>query len=168
MDYKTFRLVNQLSGRFLPIDILMIHISKKIRYFYIVILIFMWIKKGRYRLSAFNGICSASLSLIIYFLIKLFYFKPRPFMKHRVGILMPSKVNSSFPSKHTMLVFAVSTAIYIRQRILGVIMLIISSLTGLSRIWVGHHYPFDIIGSALIASVTSVLFNKVNRNDYVK
>ncbi len=167
MNDKAFRLINQLSGRVLPIDLLMIFLSNKVRYLFLFVLLLMWIRKGSYRFSAFNSVLSAGFSLIIYFIIKLFYFKPRPFIKHRVGILIPSKVDSTFPSKHTMLVFAISTAIYLRERILGLIMLIISGLTGISRIWVGHHYPFDIIGSAIIASVTSILFNKVNQNDYV-
>lgn len=161
MDFKVFRFINQLSGRVLPIDLLMIFISNKIRYLFLFVLILMWIRKGHYRLLALTSVFSAGLSLIIYFLIKLFYFRPRPFIKHRVGILIPSKVDSSFPSKHTMLVFAVSTVIYLRERVLGLIMLLLSGLTGLSRVWLGHHYPFDIIGSAIIASFTSVLFSKV-------
>lgn len=163
MGSKAFRFINQFSGRVLPIDLLMIFISNKIRYLFIFVLILMWIRKGHYRLLAITSIYSAGLSLIIYFLIKLFYFKPRPFINHRVGILIPSKVDSTFPSKHTMLVFAVSTAIYLQERMLGLVMLLLSGLTGLSRVWLGHHYPFDILGSAFIASMTSALINLIKR-----
>lgn len=168
MDYKVFRFLNQLSGRVLPIDFLMIFISNKIRYLFMFILLLLWIRKGHYRILAITSVFSAGLSLIIYFLIKLFYFKPRPFIKHRVGILIPSKVDSSFPSKHTMLVFAVSTAVFLRERVLGLIMLLLSGLTGLSRVWLGHHYPFDIIGSAFIACITSVLINFTKQEIYKK
>jgi len=160
MDYKAFRLINQFSGRCLPIDLLMIFISNKIRFVFIFVIICMWIKKGNYRISAYNGIFSAGVSFLFYIVIKLFYFRPRPFMKYRVGILIPSKLDSSFPSKHTLLVFAISTAIYLRQRLLGSIMLLLSGFTGLSRVWLGHHYPLDIIGSAAIASLTSFIINK--------
>ena len=85
-------------------------------------------------------------------------------MKHRVGILIPSKMDSTFPSKHTLLVFAISTSIFLYDRILGSIMWILSVLTGFSRIWVGHHYPSDIIGSAFIASMTSIMLEKISRS----
>ncbi|WML55828.1 phosphatase PAP2 family protein [Neobacillus sp. PS3-12] len=59
-----------------------------------------------------------------------------------------------------MLAFAVSTSIFLYDRVLGSIMWGISALTGFSRIWVGHHYPSDIIGSAFIASLTSIILDK--------
>ncbi|MDP1422191.1 undecaprenyl-diphosphatase, partial [Peribacillus simplex] len=31
------------------------------------------------------------------------------------------------------------------------------------RIWVGHHYPSDIIGSAFIATMTSIILDKIAR-----
>lgn len=84
-------------------------------------------------------------------------------MKRRVGILIPSKMNSSFPSKHTLLVFAISTSIFLYDRLLGSIMWGLSFLTGLSRIWVGHHYPSDIMGSAILGSLTSVIVHYFSR-----
>ncbi|MFO1445175.1 undecaprenyl-diphosphatase [Bacillus sp. Bva_UNVM-123] len=165
MDYKAFRFINQLSGHCRPLDLLMIFISNKIRYVFIFVIIFMWIKKSRYRILALNSIFSMGVSFFIYKIIKIFYFKPRPFMNRRVGILIPSKVDSSFPSKHTILVYAISTTIYLRNRLLGAIMLFLSSLTGFSRIWLGHHYPLDIIGSATIASITSYVINQIGFMD---
>jgi undecaprenyl-diphosphatase len=40
-------------------------------------------------------------------------------------------------------------------------MLGFSFLTGLSRIWVGHHYPSDIAGSAVLGSFTSAIIHKL-------
>ena len=110
------------------------------------------------------------ITLFIHTLIKLFYFKPRPFVNNRVGILIPSKMDSTFPSKHTLLVFAVSTSIFLYDRVLGSIMWVLSVLTGFSRIWVGHHYLSDIIGSAFIATMTSTIVDKISRsvNDFIR
>lgn len=41
-------------------------------------------------------------------------------------------------------------------------------LTGISRIWVGHHYPSDIIGSALLGSLTSMFVHKNSQENKVK
>jgi undecaprenyl-diphosphatase len=160
MDYRLFRAINLLSGRSAPIDWLMIFLSKKIRYVFIFVLIFMWFRNENYRKVSWNAIMSSGISLVLHTLIKIFYFKPRPFIKRRVGILIPSKIDSSFPSKHTLLAFAVSTSILLYDRVLGSIMWVLSVLTGFSRIWLGHHYPSDIIGSALIATMTSMMVGK--------
>lgn len=160
MDEKAFNIINLLSGRCSPIDWLMIFLSKKIRYLFIFVLIFMWFRNDFYKKVSCKAITSSMFTLFIHALIKLFYFKPRPFAKRRVGILIPSKRDSSFPSKHTLLAFAVSTSIFLYDRVLGSIMWGISALTGFSRIWVGHHYPSDIIGSAFIASMTSIILDK--------
>lgn len=160
MNYKLLKPSVWLVEYRSPIDLLMILISNKIRYLYIFVLIFMWFKNKK---VARNVIKSACVALFIHSLIKLFYFKPRPFVKHRVGILIPSKMDSSFPSKHAMLAFAISTSIFFYNRILGLIMWLLSVLTGISRIWVGHHYPSDIIGSAFIATVISMILDKSER-----
>jgi undecaprenyl-diphosphatase len=164
MDNKVFKLINQFSGRCSPIDLLMILISNKIRYVFIFVLIFMWFRNDSYKKVSCNAVKSMGITLLIHTLIKLFYFKPRPFVKHRVGILIPSKMDSTFPSKHTLLVFAISTSIFLYDRVLGSIMWVLSVLTGFSRIWVGHHYPSDIIGSAFIATMTSTILDKISRS----
>jgi undecaprenyl-diphosphatase len=164
MNYNFFKLINQLSGRCTPIDFLMILLSKKVRYVFVFVMIFMWFRNDSYKKAVYCAGISSGITLFINFLIKLFFYKPRPFMKYRVGILIPSKMDSSFPSKHTLLVFAVSTSIFLRERFLGSIMWILSLLTGFSRIWVGHHYPIDIINSAFLGSMTSILVDKADRH----
>ena len=155
MDLKLFQLINRLSGRFSPVDHLMIFVSNRVRYAYILVIVMM-LFKGRFnkRIALETGL-SVAISFIAHFFVHIFYFKPRPFMKRRVGILIPSNMDSSFQSKHTILAFAASTTILMFHRKLGTLMMWLSALTGFSRIWVGHHYPSDIIGSALLGSLTS-------------
>ncbi|PES29584.1 undecaprenyl-diphosphatase [Priestia megaterium] len=160
MDYKIFRAINQLAGRYSSFDTLMILISKKVRYVFIFILTVMWFRNGSQKKVTLYAVISVAFTLFIHTLMKCFYFKPRPFMKRRAGILIPSKMDSSFLSKHTLLTFAVSTSIFLHKRILGSVMLGLSLLTGFSRIWVGHHYPSDIVRSAFIGSLTSIIVDK--------
>lgn len=77
-------------------------------------------------------------------------------------------MDSSFPSKHTLLVFAVSTSVLLYNRVLGSIMCGLAVMTGITRIWVGHHYPSDIIGSAILGSVTSMCVHKNSRDENIK
>lgn len=112
MDVKIFRAINQLTGRSSLIDHFMILVSNKVRYVYFLILIVMWFKKHPYRQMTNNAAISAFITLILNIFLKLFISKPRPFLKRRVGILIPSKMDATFPSKHTLLVFAVQHQSY--------------------------------------------------------
>jgi undecaprenyl-diphosphatase len=76
---------------------------------------------------------------------------------------VPSKKNSSFPSNHTSLAFAVATSIFFYNRLLGLIMSLVSSLVGVSRIWMGQHYPSDIIKSAFLGSISALVVHLTSR-----
>lgn len=162
MDERIFNSINQLSGRFPIIDFIMIFCSKRIRYVYMLVLIYLWFRNNTSRKVAVNAVKSAIITWLLHILVKICYFTPRPFLFHRVGILIPSKMDSSFLSKHTLLAFAVSTSIYLKQHTIGKLMTCLSVLTGLSRIWVGHHYPFDIIRSAFIGAGISYIVEKLS------
>jgi undecaprenyl-diphosphatase len=156
MDLLLFQLINQLSGRIRIIDKLMILISNRIRYVYILILIIFLIKKRFKKRLVIETGGSFFITLFIHMVIKLFFYKPRPFKKRRVGILIPSKMDSTFPSKHTLLAFAASSTIFMYYRTLGIFMASMSAITGISRVWVGHHYPSDIVGSAFLGSLSGM------------
>lgn len=161
MNYKIFRAVNKFTGRYRLIDIFMIAISQKLRYLYAFILLVMWFRNNYHKkISLYAGI-SAGMTLLITIFIKLFYFKPRPFVKHRVHLLapVPSKRDSTFPSKHTTLAFAVAISLLFYKRTLGSIMSLFACLAGFSRIWMGQHYPSDIVFSALVGSLVAICVN---------
>ena len=61
----------------------------------------------------------------------------------------------SFPSGHTSSSFATSMAIFLasekKQRIITVWAVVYAALVGFSRLYVGIHYPTDVIVGALVA-----------------
>ncbi|WP_028403040.1 undecaprenyl-diphosphatase [Ectobacillus panaciterrae] len=165
MNYRIFRAINQLVGRYPLLDNMMITISQKVRYLYAFLFILMWFRNNVYKkITLYAGI-SAGITLFINGFIRRFYFKPRPFLKHNVRVLppSPSKMNSSFPSKHTAIAFAVATSVLFYKRLLGCIMWLLAFWAGFSRIWMGQHYPSDIIGSALLGSLSGVVVNNTLR-----
>nr|WP_202524193.1 phosphatase PAP2 family protein [Kitasatospora sp. SID7827] len=56
----------------------------------------------------------------------------------------------SFPSNHTVAAFAAATALWYADRRLGWIALLAAVLMGASRVWVGAHYPHDVLVAALV------------------
>ncbi|WP_264804645.1 phosphatase PAP2 family protein [Cytobacillus sp. NCCP-133] len=161
MDQIIFNSINRISGRYAFMDYLMILLSNKARYVFIFTLAAMWLFKGPARATAKKAAAASLAALVINRIIKLFYFKPRPFVKRKVGILIPSKKDSTFPSKHTIISFAAAVVILCNNRFIGRALCWISILTGFSRIFSGHHYPSDILGSALLGSSIGWLTEKL-------
>lgn len=63
--------------------------------------------------------------------------------------LVRRPIDSSFPSGHSSNSFAVATAFFLtvpkKQRWLGILLLVLAALTALSRLYVGVHYPTDVL-----------------------
>jgi undecaprenyl-diphosphatase len=58
---------------------------------------------------------------------------------------------SSFPSDHAVLAFAMATAVFLSHRGLGILAMVWALLTnGLPRVYLGMHYPGDVIAGAMI------------------
>ncbi len=68
--------------------------------------------------------------------------------------LIGSQSDFSFPSGHTGSSFAAATVMFcgLKKRY-GSFALILAALIGFSRIYVGVHYPSDVIGGALIGAI---------------
>ncbi|MBO1510194.1 phosphatase PAP2 family protein [Metabacillus bambusae] len=159
MDQRLFKWINDFAGKNTFLDNIMVFASNKIRYIFAFVLFLMWLRKGQKRKVFYHSLISLMINLCINVLIKQYKFRPRPFMTRKANLLIPSKLDSTFTSKHTLLAFAVSTMIFISNKIFGFIMLGLSVLIGFSRIWTGAHYPFDVVRSAFIGSIVSIVVN---------
>lgn len=102
--------------------------------------------------------------LIINVTLKGLVARPRPFVVNElieplVGGVSPYR---SFPSGHSGGSFAAMFALYkwVPKKI-GVPALFLASLVAVSRLYVGVHYPTDIIGGCIIGFICSVLAYQV-------
>jgi undecaprenyl-diphosphatase len=85
----------------------------------------------------------------------------RPMHDPQLGFQLPYGADpetladwSSFPSDHALLFFALATAIWLWSRAWGTVAFIWALMVCMPRIYVGYHYPSDIIIGALLGVVT--------------
>jgi len=69
----------------------------------------------------------------------------------------------SFPSGHTIFIFALATAVYFFHKKLGYFLYFSGLLIGLARISGGVHYPSDILGGIILGSLTSLFIFYLER-----
>ncbi|WP_412095273.1 phosphatase PAP2 family protein [Bacillus haynesii] len=104
------------------------------------------------------GIASALALLVSHLqvmLIKKLYPRKRPYLTLKeTQVLQNPLKDHSFPSGHTTAVFSVITPLMIFFPILALLLIPVGISVGLSRIYLGLHYPSDVLaGTALGISV---------------
>ncbi|MHC0038085.1 undecaprenyl-diphosphatase [Pseudoneobacillus sp. C159] len=164
MNVKTFQAINHLAGNHPILDAIMIFVTQNALFIFAFILLFMWFfGNEKYKYTVVYAALTGALSLFINFLIGQIYFEPRPFVTHHVNMLISHAADASFPSDHTTGAFSLAFAILLRHRKIGFMTVLIAALTGFSRIYVGHHYPLDVLGSILVALSVSLIVFKASR-----
>ncbi|MCM3569483.1 undecaprenyl-diphosphatase [Neobacillus mesonae] len=162
MNYKLFQYINQMAGHFPLLDDVMVFATQKALVVFAIALLLMWIfGKENYKYSVVYAAITGVLGLFINFIIGQIYFEPRPFVTHKVHTLIAHAADASFPSDHTTGVFSLALAVFFFHRKLGFGLLLFAILTGFLRIYVGHHYPFDVLGSIIAAIIVSIFIYKI-------
>lgn len=104
--------------------------------------------------------------LIINVALKALVARPRPFVVNELITPLVTNVSPyrSFPSGHSGGSFSAMFALYkwVPKRI-GIPALILATMVALSRLYVGVHYPTDIIAGCVIGFICSVLANYIVR-----
>ena len=96
-------------------------------------------------------LASLVFGLIIALIFQYLAFRPRP---EAVRFLMPTPSFPSYPSGHATAAFGVAIVIglaYRRWHWWG-LALIVATLVAISRVYLGHHYPSDILGGAVLGA----------------
>lgn len=111
------------------------------------------------RRAAVAAGASAGIALLIGQVVSHMVDRPRPFVAHPtlVHLFAPHAADASFPSDHTTAAFAIATAIMLRNRLWGVLTLIAATALGVSRVFIGVHYPADVLAGAALGSAVAVL-----------
>ncbi len=160
MNYTVFQWINDWAGHWPWLDRLMIFSANEAPYWFALLLALLWIyfaqkKNEKQQRTVIYALLAIALGLLVNLPINRLYFHPRPFVDHTVHQLIAhSALESSFASDHAILAFSAAFMLLVRKSPLAYAALLAAVWTGLSRIYVGVHYPFDIVGAIVIAAVS--------------
>ena len=122
---------------------------------YCMILLFAWFwLRGNYdtKKQILKAFIFTSIAILISQCISHVYYHPRPFVMEIGHTLIYHAPNGSFPSDH-MLIFSSIAFSYLfsAQRKLGISLLVMAWLVAWSRVYLGVHFPLDMLGAFLLA-----------------
>ena len=98
------------------------------------------------------------LQVILQQIVKHIFVRQRPYMTHDdISIVINPPDRFSFPSGHTAGAFVFVFIFYYFYPFLFAPMLIIATLIGFSRIYLGLHYPSDVLAGVLLGFISARL-----------
>jgi len=165
-DISLFNLIHNLAGRWWLFNWLGIFLAEYLPYLIVLFTFFILAKEKNWRQRIyFFALAGLSIILsrgIITEIIRFFYYRPRPFLALQFqSLLGNSDIAGSFPSGHAAAYFALALAAFYFYKKWGWWFLIAGAIMGIARIFVGVHWPSDVLVGALIGLTSAFLIKKI-------
>lgn len=170
-DKALYHAVNNLSGHVAIVDAFMKFIASDALEIYAVLFLVAWFtlrkEDGQTRHGLIVAGCSGILALVINVVIGHIWYRPRPFVVLPNGTfhqLIPHSQDSSFPSDHASGSFAFAFGSRKRgPKWVQRSFLILAILVAFARVYVGVHWPTDVLAGVAIGWVTNVVTWRLER-----
>lgn len=108
---------------------------------------------------------AAVLSLVANVVLGTIWYHDRPFVTHpsQTVLLIRHAPDNGFPSEHASVAFAVAFGVAVFHRRLGLLFLVLAAMIALDRIFVGVHYPADLVASFLVGLGAALVVGVLGR-----
>ncbi len=122
---------------------------------------------SRWKVAVLSGLASAAVGLATSQVINHIWERTRPADAHPADtlLLVPASHDPSFPSEHAVASFAIAfSVLFVGGRIAGALFLAYASVLSASRIFVGLHYPGDVLGGFAVGLGAALVVYYVGRD----
>jgi len=101
---------------------------------------------------------AAGIALLINIPIRGFVERPRPFKDHSgLDVLVDGKNDFSFVSDHATMAMALGVGLFVAHRKFGIAAIGLALLEGFCRVYMGVHYPTDVVGGFALGTAVALL-----------
>ncbi len=105
------------------------------------------------KITLLSGILALSVDKLLNQVIS----SPRPFVADGIVPLFLHVEDNGFPSEHTLLVVVVASLVYLQNKKIGLILILVAITIGIARVLAGVHHMIDVIGAVLIGVCAVVI-----------
>lgn len=164
LDIFLFDFVNQLAGKWAWLDYFEIFCAEYLGYILLFILAgFLLVNyKKHWKMVAEAIIAAGFARFVVAEIIRFIWFRPRPFVfSNFIPLINQSPIEASFPSGHATFYFALATIVYFCNKKLGIAFFIASFFISAGRVFVGVHWPSDILAGLALGVATAWIINKL-------
>jgi undecaprenyl-diphosphatase len=159
LNRSLFLAINASAEASLPMRELAIFFAQWMVFCVPLLLAVLWIfgEQRQRRVVLLAGL-SIALALACNLVIRELWFHPRPFMLGLGQNFLAHAPGASFPSDHASGLFAIAFALILASlRKTGLVMLGLALLVSWARVYLGVHFPFDILGGCLVGLLSAWL-----------
>ncbi|MEU0257176.1 phosphatase PAP2 family protein [Streptomyces sp. NPDC006184] len=101
---------------------------------------------------------AAGLAVLVNVPIRGFVQRPRPFLDHEgLDVLVAGKNDFSFVSDHATITMALGVGLFVAHRRFGLVGIGLALLEGFCRVYMGVHYPTDVVGGFALGTAVVLL-----------
>ena len=103
---------------------------------------------------------AAGMAVLVNVPIRGFVERPRPFLDHQgLEVLVQGKTDYSFVSDHATIVMAMAVGLFVAHRRFGLVALVLALFGGFIRVYMGVHYPTDVVGGFALGTAVALLLS---------
>jgi undecaprenyl-diphosphatase len=166
LDVSIYRAINGLCGTSQILDRIVYHISPLRGVLFMGIFGLLWFRQDKSRIRTQEKLILLIMAVLVALLVNrtistLLPFRMRPM--YALGANAPSftwaidlENWSSFPSDNASYLFAIATCIWLVSRPWGLVFGVFSTFALVERVYLGIHYPSDIVVGALLGIVSAI------------
>lgn len=122
------------------------------------VLLLLFFSQGRLHRTAVACAISLTISHIVVQILKKIFPRNRPYLALDGTKVMENPIaDHSFPSGHSTAVFSVIIPLILFNPALGFLLLPVALSVALSRIFLGLHYPSDVLAGISLGTLTGLI-----------